>query len=128
MTKLSTLESVTLILNLLYIFCHVTTGSPALQKVIDAVCGYNQQNLKDLACMDGETILITQLGFYRCFYAAFLHTGDLESLNALVLLYMPKKISYRLSNKIRCINWIEYYVLKCCCFLDSFCSGCYEPQ
>ena len=56
-TKLSTLKFVKLILNLLYIFCHVTTGSPALQKVIDAVCGYNQQNLKDLACMDGETIL-----------------------------------------------------------------------
>ena len=29
---------------------------------------------------------------------AFLHTGDLESVNALLLLYMPKRIAYRLVN------------------------------
>jgi hypothetical protein len=56
---------------------YMKQGSPALQKVVDAVCGTNNHNIRDLASMD-----------------AFLHTGDLEAFNSLILKYMPKRIAY----------------------------------
>ena len=68
-------------------------GSPALAKVREAVMGPNGNNLDDLVRLDGITLRpLISMDF---FISAFLHTGDLEAVNALLLKYLPKKIAFR---------------------------------
>lgn len=71
-------------------------GSPALAKVREAVMGPNGNNLDDLVRLDGITLKTFDLNGFLYFYiSAFLHTGDLEAVNALLLKYLPKKIAFR---------------------------------
>ena len=71
-------------------------GSPALAKVREAVLGPNGNNLDDLVRLDGITLKTFDLNGFLYFYiSAFLHTGDLEAVNALLLKYLPKKIAFR---------------------------------
>ena len=59
-------------------------GSPALAKVREAVMGPNGNNLDDLVRLDGITLKpLISMDFH---ISAFLHTGDLEAVNALFLL------------------------------------------
>ena len=68
-------------------------GSPALAKVREAVMGPNGNNLDDLVRLDGITLKpLISMDFH---ISAFLHTGDLEAVNALLLKYLPKKIAFR---------------------------------
>ena len=68
-------------------------GSPALAKVREAVMGPNGNNLDDLVRLDGITLRpLISVNFH---ISAFLHTGDLEAVNALLLKYLPKKIAFR---------------------------------
>ena len=58
-------------------------GSPALAKVREAVMGPNGNNLDDLVRLDGITLKpLISMDFH---ISAFLHTGDLEAVNALLL-------------------------------------------
>jgi len=67
-------------------------GSPALAKVREAVMGPNGNNLDDLVRLDGITLKpLISMDFH---ISAFLHTGDLEAVNALLLKYLPKKIAF----------------------------------
>ena len=69
------------------------SGSAALAKVREAVMGPNGNNLDDLVRLDGITLRpLISMDF---FISAFLHTGDLEAVNALLLKYLPKKIAFR---------------------------------
>ena len=62
-------------------------GSPALAKVREAVMGPNGNNLDDLVRLDGITLKpLISMDFH---ISAFLHTGDLEAVNALLLKYLP---------------------------------------
>ena len=55
--------------------------------------GPNGNNLDDLVRLDGITLRpLISMDF---FISAFLHTGDLEAVNALLLKYLPKKIAFR---------------------------------
>ena len=76
------------------------SGSPALAKVRDAILGPNNSNLNDLGRLDGNVSKMYNVHFAGLrkptyFHPAFLHTGDCEAVNALLLKYMPKRIAFR---------------------------------
>ena len=66
-----------------------------MNKLKEAIMGKDGKNLDDLPHMDGKKILMEANKLLFTSFLEFIHTSEVESLNALLLEYLSKKQAYR---------------------------------